>query len=134
NSFQRGSTQFRDLLGNYWTVENPNPNAKYPKISAASGFDISDRFIESGSYLRLKSVSLGYDLPVANWGLDWCNALQIYVSGTNLLTFTKYTGLDPEINTRGGDSNTITTRLQMGHDQSGYPNARTFAMGFRLTL
>ena len=134
NSFQRGSTQFRDLLGNYWTEENPNPHAKYPKISAASGFDISDRFIENGSYLRLKSVNLGYDLPVSNWGWGWCNALQIYVSGTNLLTLTKYTGLDPEINTRGDDSNNISTRLQMGHDQSGYPNARIFAMGFRLTL
>ncbi|WP_177195020.1 TonB-dependent receptor [Parapedobacter indicus] len=134
NSFQRGSNQFRDLLGNYWTVENPDPNAKYPRLSSSSGFDISDRFIEDGSYLRLKSVNLGYDLPVANWGLTWCNALQIYVSGTNLLTFTKYTGLDPEVNTRGDDSNDVGNRLRMGHDQSSYPNARIFAMGLKLTF
>ncbi|TYR33018.1 TonB-dependent receptor [Sphingobacterium phlebotomi] len=134
NSFQRGSNQFQDLMGNYWTVENPDPNAKYPRISSASNFDISDRFIENGSYLRLKSVNLGYDLPVSNWGMAWCNALRIYVSGTNLLTFTKYTGLDPEVNTRGEDSQNIENRLRMGHDQSSYPNAKNYVLGFRLTF
>ncbi len=134
NSFQRGSNQFRDIIGNYWTIENPDPNAKYPKISAASGVDISDRFIESGSYLRVKNISLGYDLPMAKWGATWCNAIQIYVSGTNLFTFTDYTGLDPEINTRGDDSQEVGNRLRMGHDQSGYPNAKVYAIGLRLTL
>src|SRR5690606_24800242 len=100
NSFQRGSNQFADIMGNYWTVENPDPNAKYPKISAATGVDISDRFIENGSYLRVKTISLGYDLPVKAWGMAWCEGFHLYVSGTNLFTFTDYTGLDPEMNTR----------------------------------
>ena len=122
------------MLFRSWTVENPDPNAKYPKISAASNVDISDRFIENGSYLRVKNISLGYDLPMAKWGATWCNAMQIYVSGTNLFTFTDYTGLDPEINTRGEDSQDIGNRLRMGHDQSGYPNAKVYAIGLRLTL
>ncbi|MFC3197943.1 SusC/RagA family TonB-linked outer membrane protein [Parapedobacter deserti] len=134
NSFQRGSNQFRDIIGNYWTVENPDPNAKYPKISAATGVDISDRFIEDGSYLRVKNISLGYDLPVKRLGMAWCNGLHLYVSGTNLFTFTNYTGLDPEMNTRGDDSQSVGNRLQMGHDQSGYPNAKVYAAGLRLTL
>jgi len=134
NSFQRGSNQFRDIIGNYWTVENPDPNAKYPKISAATNVDISDRFIENGSYLRVKNISLGYDLPMTKWGVTWCNALHVYVSGTNLFTFTNYTGLDPEMNTRGDDSQDIGNRLRMGHDQSGYPNAKVYAIGLRLTL
>ncbi|WP_257669917.1 TonB-dependent receptor [Parapedobacter tibetensis] len=134
NSFQRGSNQFKDIIGNYWTAENPDPNAKYPKISAATGVDISDRFIENGSYLRVKTISLGYDFPVKKWSMAWCNAAQIYVSGTNLFTFTDYTGLDPEMNTRGDDTQEIDDRLRMGHDQSGYPNAKVYAIGLRLTL
>jgi TonB-linked SusC/RagA family outer membrane protein len=134
NSFQRGSNQFRDILGNYWTADNPDPNAKYPKISAATGIDISDRFIEDGSYLRVKSVRLGYNIPFTQWGISTFNRAQIYVSGTNLLTFTDYTGLDPEVSTRGNDGSNISTRLQMGHDQSGYPNARTYAVGLKLNF
>jgi TonB-linked SusC/RagA family outer membrane protein len=134
NSFQRGSNQFRDILGNYWTADNPDPNAKYPKISAASGIDISDRFIEDGSYLRVKSIRFAYNLPVKNWGLDWVARAQVYFSGINLFTFTDYTGLDPEVSTRGTDGANISTRLQLGHDQSGYPNAKTYAFGLKLNF
>lgn len=134
NSFQRGSNQFTDILGNYWTTDNPDPNAKYPKISAATGIDISDRFIEDGSYLRLKSLRLAYNIPFTKWGIATISRAQIYVSGTNLLTFTDYTGLDPEVSTRGTDGSNISTRLQMGHDQSGYPNARTYAIGLKLNF
>lgn len=134
NSFQRGSNQFRDILGNYWTTDNPDPNARYPKISAASAIDISDRFIEDGSYLRVKSIRLAYNLPVKNWGVQWVERAQLYFSGINLFTFTDYTGLDPEVSTRGTDDSNIATRLQMGHDQSGYPNAKTYALGLKLNF
>lgn len=134
NSFQRGSNQFRDILGNYWTTDNPDPNAKYPKISAASAIDISDRFIEDGSYLRVKSIRFAYNLPVRNWGMQWVEGAQLYFSGINLFTFTDYTGLDPEVSTRGTDGSDISTRLQMGHDQSGYPNAKTYALGLKLNF
>ena len=134
NSFQRGSNQFRDLIGNYWTAENPDPNAKYPKISAATGVDVSDRFIEMGSYLRLKSVKLAYNLPVKNWGMNWADQAQIYVSGINLLTFTKYTGLDPEVNTKGVDDQNVSNRLEMGHDQSSYPNAKLTSIGLQINF
>lgn len=134
NSFQRGSNQFRDILGNYWSLDNPDPNAKYPKISAATAIDISDRFIEDGSYLRLKSVRFAYNLPVKTWGVTWIDRAQLYFSGINLLTVTNYTGLDPEVSTRGTDGSNISARLQMGHDQSGYPNAKTYALGLKLNF
>ncbi len=134
NSFQRGNNQFTDIIGNYWTQENPNPNAKYPRISSLTGIDISDRFIEDGSYLRVKSVRLAYNFPLEQWGLNVFDYAQVFVSGTNLLTFTKYTGLDPEMNTRGTDSQSIGSRLQMGHDQSGYPNAKNYTVGLRLSF
>jgi hypothetical protein len=134
NSFQRGSNQFKDIIGNYWTAENPDPKAKYPKISSLSGVDVSDRFIEDGSYLRVKSVRFAYNLPVKKMGLRWLDLAQIYLSGTNLFTFTKYTGLDPEVNTKGVDDQNVGSRLNMGHDQSGYPNAKTYAIGLKLNF
>ncbi|WP_346858244.1 TonB-dependent receptor [uncultured Draconibacterium sp.] len=134
NSFQRGNNQFTDIMGNYWTAENPDPNAKYPKISSATQIDVSDRFIEDGSYLRVKSIRLGYTIPTKRLGLKWFDYAQVYLSGTNLFTFTKYSGLDPEVNTKGGDSQDIASRLNMGHDQSGYPNAKTYAIGLKLNF
>jgi hypothetical protein len=67
-------------------------------------------------------------------GLTFLDFAQIYLSGTNLFTFTNYTGLDPEVNTRGTDSQNVGDRLRMGHDQSGYPNAKTYAIGLKLNF
>lgn len=134
NSFQRGNNQFRDIIGNYWTAENPDPNAKYPKISSQTASDVSDRFVEDGSYLRVKSLRIAYDLPVKKWGMPWFSLAQVYLSGINLFTFTDYTGLDPEVNTRGDDSQNVGNRLRMGYDQSAYPNAKTYMIGLKLTF
>jgi TonB-dependent starch-binding outer membrane protein SusC len=134
NSFQRGNNQFVDLIGNYWTAENPNPNAKYPKISSKSLVDVSDRFIEDGSYLRLKSLKLAYNLPVKNIGMTWFDGAQIYLSGTNLFTITNYPGIDPDTNTTGSDSQSVGSRLRVGIDQSAYPAAKMYAIGLKLNF
>ncbi len=134
NSFQRGNNQLKDIMGNYWTEENPDPNAKYPKISAATQITSSDRFIEDGSYVRLKTLKLAYNVPVSTLGLPFFDNIQFYVSGTNLLTITKYTGLDPEVNTRGTDSGGVANRLWQGIDQFGYPNAKVYAAGLKLSF
>ncbi|ANH83933.1 hypothetical protein A8C56_13840 [Niabella ginsenosidivorans] len=132
NSFQRTQNQLADLFGNYWTADNPDPHAKYPRLSSLTQMRPSDRFIEDGSYLRVKSVQLSYSLPVQKMKLDWLNYASIYVKATNLFTFTKYSGLDPEVNTRGSDSQSIEDRLFIGTDESGYPNARVFGAGIEL--
>lgn len=134
NSFQRGNNQLKDIMGNYWTTENPDPNAKYPKISAATQITGSERFIEDGSYLRVKSLRLAYNLPVEKLGLKIFDLAQIYISGSNLLTFTKYTGLDPEVNSRGSDSGNVANRLWIGVDQNAYPNAKIYAFGLKLNF
>ncbi|MCB0689502.1 MAG: TonB-dependent receptor [Saprospiraceae bacterium] len=131
NSFQRGQNQFADLYGNYWTQENPDPNAKYPKISSQTQQQASDRFIVDGSYLRLKSVQLAYSVPLKNAGIQKC---RIYLKGTNLWTLTNYIGLDPEVNTMGTDSQSIGSRLQVGVDESGYPTAKVFGGGVQITF
>ena len=134
NSFQRGNNQFKDIIGNYWTPENPDPNAKYPKISAQTQVTASERFIEDGSYLRLKSLRLAYNLPISAMGIRFFDRAQIYVSGSNLFTITNYSGLDPEVNTRGSDSGGVANRLWIGIDQNGYPNAKVYAAGLKLSF
>src|SRR5699024_5610247 len=116
NSFQRGQNQLVDLMGNYWTEENPDPNAKYPKISGQTQMRPSDRFIEDGSYLRLKSLVLAYNIPVKTMEMFGLSRARLYVKGINLFTLTNYSGVDPNVNTRGGSG------LVKGTAQSAYPS------------
>ena len=124
NSFNFGVNQIKEVQ-NAWTAESPNPNAPYPEISLSSTFQASDRFVEDGSYLRIKNIRVGYTVPIAN--IKWMTNLQVYLSAQNLLTFTKYSWYDPEINTRGGD-------ISKGIDQFGYPVPRIFTAGFKVGL
>lgn len=134
NSFQRGHNQFVDLIGNYWTAENPDPHAKYPKVSSETSFTVSDRFIKDGSYIRLKTITLGYSLPLQKLGINWCSKARFYISGINLLTITNYPGLDPESNTVGTDDQDASSRARIGIDQGAYPSARSIHFGFSLSF
>ena len=129
NSFYFGENQTKDFYYNRWTPSKPDPNAKYPKTSSKTVFSASDRFVEDGSFLRLKNVQLAYNIQPSNLGIRWIKNFQLYVSGQNLLTFTKYSWYDPEVNTRGG-SNSFSN----GIDNAGYPNAKTYTVGARMTL
>ncbi len=89
----------------------------------------SDRFIENGSYLRLKNMSIGYTLPpdkVSGATNEVVNKVRVYVSSQNLLTFTKYTGYDPEVGSRNGGL------LTNGIDYGLFPQARTLMVGLNL--
>ena len=113
-----GLNMIRDVLYNSWTPENPN--AKYPIISRNTTANFSDRFIEDGSYLRLKNIQLAYNFTGAMQNLSMFKNLQIYVSGQNLLTLTKYSGWDPEVNSSG-----------IGIDNKTYPMSKSFTLGLR---
>ena len=134
NSFQRGQNQFADLWGNYWTRENPDPNAKYPIISRSVQPDFSDRFVMDGSYFRLKILTLAYNIPVHKMGTSIFNKAQIYVSGTNIFTITSFPGLDPEVNTRGTDDASVGSRLRMGIDEGAYPTAKVYTAGIKFSF
>ncbi|MFN7117793.1 MAG: TonB-dependent receptor [Saprospiraceae bacterium] len=89
----------------------------------------SDRFIEDGSYLRVKNVSIGYTFSGDNLKKLSSNVIsrvRVYVSSQNLLTFTKYTGFDPEVASRGYNL------LNNGIDYGLYPQARTVLFGLNL--
>jgi len=84
----------------------------------------SDRWIEDGSYLRLKSVSLSYDIPLK---LNFVRSFQVYATGLNLITFTKYLGYDPEFSA-------LQSPLYYGIDLGMTPQPRSFVIGVKLGL
>jgi TonB-linked SusC/RagA family outer membrane protein len=117
-----------------WTPTNTDTNVPRainsdPNRNARA----SSRFIEDGSYLRLKNVSLGYSFPTAmlsNWSGGTISKIRLYVSAQNLLTITDYTGYDPEIGARTG----INSSLGMGIDYGQFPAARTFLGGIQVSF
>lgn len=87
----------------------------------------SDRFLEDGSYMRVKNLSIGYTIPnIGNATNNVINRIRIYVSSQNLLTFTKYTGYDPEVGSKYG------ALLTQGIDYGQFPQARTIMAGINL--
>ena len=126
NSMTRISNQLNDV-NDRWTLQNPNPNAKYPRASTTQML-VSDRFVQDADYLRLKNILLSYDLPVDKFGLKWMEGAKIYVSAQNILTFTQYHGYDPEVSQTGSNS------LIKGLDRGSYPANKTFTVGLNLSL
>ena len=112
-----------------------NIHTIYPTTNFA-GNNIDQRegnsgFVEDGSYLRVKNVSLGYNIPKRYLTRLHIMSAKVYMSATNLLTFTKYTGFDPEVNSVSGTG--IESNLGIGTDNGSYPQSRTFTLGFNMT-
>jgi hypothetical protein len=115
----------REVYEDHWTPENTD--AKYPVISRTTQTQVSDRFVEDGSYLRFKNIQLSYNLPVANLNLNWLRKAQVYVSAQNMITLTDYSWYDPEINSYGGANS-----IRLGIDHYSYPTAKSMTVGVRL--
>lgn len=115
-------------------LDEMNANATMHTPTSMEGF-LLDNYIESASYLRLKNLTIGYTFPKNISKKVGINNLRAYVSATNLLTFTGYSGLDPEVNTNrtrgnyGGGSFPTP-----GVDNNAYPIAKTFTFGLNITL
>ncbi|WP_044211696.1 TonB-dependent receptor [Flammeovirga sp. OC4] len=99
------------------TANDPNNNNR-----------ASSRFVEDGSYIRLKNVTLGYTLPRVLTKKAFIERMRVYVSGQNLFTLTNYSGMDPEVNYAGDDG------VRMGTDFFTYPNARVFTAGLNVSF
>ncbi|WP_264563575.1 SusC/RagA family TonB-linked outer membrane protein [Flavobacterium sp. N3904] len=109
---------------NFWTPTNTNTNIPRPEgNSNSNNLQISDRFIESGSYLRVQNFTFGYTLPSDVMSKLTISKLRLYLTGQNLFTFTNYSGYDPEV----GSINQNT--LLSGIDNGRFPSARTVLMG-----
>ena len=117
--------QTTDLM-NHW--KKPGDKTNVPRIgyNFGSGADgASTRWLYKGDYLRMKNVTLGYTFPASTFGNSGIKSARLYVSGTNLLTFTKYPG-DPEVNTN------VVNNIAGGQDFYTIPQARTFTVGLNV--
>jgi TonB-linked SusC/RagA family outer membrane protein len=109
----------------YWRGEGTSNTLQ--AVGEGNG-GMSTRWLEDGSYLRLKNLMLGYNVPQPVIERIKVRSLRVYMSAVNLLTFTNYSGYDPEVNYRGNNS------LQMNIDHGGFPVFRTYTLGINIGL
>jgi TonB-linked SusC/RagA family outer membrane protein len=129
----RGFNSYHDIL-NRWTPENTNTNIPKVSVDDRNGNRRSStRFLEKGSYMRVRNISIGYDLK--SWlKLKNVGSLRLYVTAQNAFTFTKYHGLDPEIQANSNDTRGLglSSDLAVGIDWGTVPAPRTFIAGFKI--
>jgi hypothetical protein len=125
-----------------WTPNNPSTTTPRAIKSGGSGANAasagenarynSTRWLEDGSYLRLKNLQIGYSVPKATLSrVKGINTFRVYLTGQNLFTITDYSGYDPETvgsGAVGSNANTLTR----GVDDGSYPNLRTYTVGIQL--
>ncbi|NEQ34666.1 MAG: SusC/RagA family TonB-linked outer membrane protein, partial [Leptolyngbya sp. SIO4C5] len=112
-----------DYNANYWRGEGTSTT----QPSAFSSRYLTEDVVESGTYARLRQLTVAYRLPAGLVGRYNVQNARLYVTGQNLLMLTNYSGSNPEANTFGG-SNT-----QLGSDFAAYPLGRVYTLGVNLT-
>lgn len=112
---------------NYWTPTNTDTDIPRPIGNTANqNNEISDRFVEDGSYVRLQNVTFGYNLPTNFLSKYKISRIRLYATAQNLATFTKYTGYDPEVGSF--NQNVLLT----GIDNGRFPSPRSYSFGLNL--
>jgi TonB-dependent starch-binding outer membrane protein SusC len=113
-------------LADHWTINNDD--AKYPRANEnLPATPKSDLFIYDGSYVRLKNITLSYNVPNKFASKVKINKLRLYLSAQNLITWASYPGYDPEVNY-------FDNSTQQGFDYSAYPSSKTILAGISLTF
>lgn len=123
---------YADIRDSHWSSDNPN--GSIPDLSAndaARNFRASDFFVQDGSYLRLKQLQLTWNVPETFVKRLKLSNLALSFTAYNLLTFTGYEGLDPEV---GKLSGTESNNLSMGVDYGNYPQSRSFTFAVKLGI
>ncbi|TMM30624.1 TonB-dependent receptor [Polaribacter aestuariivivens] len=121
----QGANGTQDYYNNRWTINNQHNDVRYPSFNGPTGVNVPNSvFIEDGSYVRLKNLSVRYNLK----NLKAFSNVAIVLTGTNLVTITNYTGPDPEVSTNGGGA------LNRGIDYSAFPRPKVFTLGLNLTF
>ena len=124
---ESGSTFYNQTtnMANRWTVEGQHTDIPAVAFGDPTGNSrFSDRWIEDGSYLRVKSIKLSYNVPVT---ADWLQGLTVWCAAENVYTFTDYKGLDPEFSV----NNNV---LYQGVDAGLLPQTRSFHLGVKVNL
>lgn len=127
---ESGSTATNKMTSmlNRWT--GPQTSNTLPKANSTvrRSTGITDEVLEDGSFLRVKTITLNYTLPVPKSLSNTIRSVDIYVTGTNLITVTDYSGYDPEVNSFGNDN------LNLNTDYNAFPAAKTIIGGLRATF
>jgi hypothetical protein len=120
STFLGGGNQTDEWLDSY--INNP-ASTQYSRVTTSVP---SDNFIEDGSFIRLQTLRLGYNLPKRWAEKIYTKSIKLYLSGNNLALWTKYSGYDPEVT-----SNQVDGRYSFvqGFDYGGFPRAKTFMVG-----
>lgn len=129
--------------GDLYAVTDPselnalNANAKYAVPYHQNGI-VTDEFLESGAYLRLQTLTIGYTLPKSLLKKMSISNLRLYLTGSNLFTITGYSGVDPEVNAsttgRTGFLESVKVLPTLNMDWGAYPRARTFTFGMNISF
>jgi TonB-linked SusC/RagA family outer membrane protein len=110
-----------------WTKDNPNTNVPEARLFFNNGAQPSSRFIQDGSFVRLRNATLSYNFPKSLTSKAKIQSLRLFVTGQNLLTWTNYIGWDPEVN-----ADDIVTNVAQGYDFYTAPQPRTILAGFNI--
>ena len=114
----------RNFYENYWRGEGTSTT--FPAPSSIDNLAPSNSYVEDGSFLRLRNLSIGYSLPRSLLQKAKLGSVRLYVNATNIWTLTKYSGLDPDTSVFGGNE------YGAGIDYSAYPSAKTYVAGISL--
>ena len=129
----RGFNSYADILDR-WTPTNTDTNIPKVSLDDRNGNRrVSTRFLYDGSYMRVRNISLGYNLKsIIKW--SGISSMRVYFTVQNAFTFTKYPGLDPEIQANTNDTRGlgISSDLAVGIDWGTVPAPRTYVAGFRI--
>jgi TonB-linked SusC/RagA family outer membrane protein len=138
NDIYNGTREYGDAFGTFWDNNTPfarerwrpdNPSNTVPRATYYddnNNVRSSSRFVEDGSYVRIKNAVLGYTLPERLAGRLSARSIRVYVQGQNLVTWTDYSGFDPEVNFNGVSS------ITRGIDFYTLPQARTYTIGLNV--
>jgi len=145
--FYRGFNVTRRFYHTYWRGPGTSNTEPLPSSMDSQNYNFpSTRYLEDGSYIRLKNLQIGYTIPESLTKQVKIKKARIYFSGINLYTFTKYTGLDPEMGTnnnaqaqgQGGSSanpnTSLGSNLVRNVDWGTYPVSITYNVGLELTF
>jgi TonB-linked SusC/RagA family outer membrane protein len=129
NAFEfDGVTPTPEAIQNMWTKQGDNARYPIPKKSEHNRLAPSDFYLEDASYVKLKSAKLTYRFPKEWLAKLHIKSVNVYVYGNNLLTFTNYTGYDPEFSRGAADA------LTLGIDSNSYPRKRELGMGMNVNF
>jgi TonB-linked SusC/RagA family outer membrane protein len=126
---------YADRVDRFHPLNNPSgTEARVTLSDSNNNLRFSDRYVEDGSFLRLKNLQVGYTIPADYTKKRGINKLRLYVSGQNLLTFTNYKGYDPEIGDLTQSAGSDVRSLGIGVDLGNYPQPRLYYFGVNITF